>query len=126
MTMEKMTATTLSNILRSTYGETIKTMFEEQGETVLLVGNGKYAIPVVDANGDDAWVTVSVSVPKGSRDGDAYDGYAESTFYQSHLDEQAEKKRKADELKAQKQAEREAKKAERDAKKKAKEAESKE
>lgn len=117
------TSTVLSNSLRSRYSAMIVPHLEELGETVLCVGNGKFAIPCTNDDGDDAWVTISLTVPKGTRDGDAYDGYAESADYARHQQEQAEKKAEAERIRAQKQAERERKKAEKEAAKAAKQAE---
>jgi hypothetical protein len=60
---------------------------------------------VVDTDGNEKWIVLTVKVPTGSRDGDAYDGYAMAEDYRM---------RQAD--KAAKAAERERKTAERKAK----------
>ena len=63
-------------------------------EEVLRVGSNEIAIPVVDSDGNDEFVTFTVKVPTGSReDGEAYDGYAEAEEYRLKC---AEKKAKAE------------------------------
>lgn len=118
--MAKMTATALANALRNRYAALLLPALEEAGETVLCVGNGKYAVPCTNDEGDDAWVTLSLSVPKGTRDGDAYDGYEEAAAYNEHVQAVADRKAEAERVKAEKAAERERKKAEKEAAKKAK------
>lgn len=104
-------AMVLANELRNNYSTMIVPSLEQLGETVLCVGNGKYAIPCTNSENEDAWVLLSLTVPKGSRDGDPYDGYLEAEMYARHLREQQEKKEAAAKLKAEKQAERERKQA---------------
>ena len=47
--------------------------------------------PAIDELGNECFLTVTVQIPKGSRDGDPYDGYAEAENYR------LETKRKQDE-----------------------------
>ena len=82
----------------------IKDYFTEAGEEVLLIKSGTYAIPVVDSNNTDGWVTITVTIPKGSRDGEPFDGYEVAEDFAF---EQAEKEKK----KAEEAAKREKKKA---------------
>ena len=51
---------------------------------------------------DDAYVEITVKVPTGSRDGDAYDGYALAQEYEMKQKEKAEKAKAAAEKKAAK------------------------
>ena len=60
-------------------------------EDVQRAGSNEIAIPVVDAEGEDNWVTIVVKVPTGSRDGDPYDGYAMAQEYQMKQAAKAEK-----------------------------------
>ena len=68
-------------------------------DEVLVVGANELAIPVVDSEGNEKWVVLTIKVPTGSRDGDAYDGYAMAEDYQLKLSNKAaraaEKERKA-------------------------------
>ena len=103
------TTKVLNDEVRAQYMTAVREAMSATGDEVLVVGSNELAIPVVDTEGNEKWVVVTVKVPTGSRDGDAYDGYAMAEDYRMRL---------AD--KAAKQAERERKTAERQAKTKAK------
>lgn len=70
-------------------------------EDVLRTGSGQIAFPTVDDEGEDNWIVITVQVPSGSRDGDAYDGYSLAEEYAT---KQAEKVEKAKEAAAKKAA----------------------
>ena len=71
-------------------------------EDVQLAGSNEIAIPIVDGEGEDSWVTITIKVPTGSRDGDPYDGYAMAEEYRMKQAEKKEKAKKAAEEKARK------------------------
>lgn len=96
----------LCDNLRAQWLDTFKDVLEERGEEVLQTASNELAIPVVDAEGGEHFIVITVKVPTGSRDGDAYDGYAVAEDYAMKC---AERKAKAEE-KARKDAERKAKK----------------
>lgn len=96
----------LCDNLRAQWFDLFKKFLEEQGEEVLQTASNELAIPVVDAEGGEHFIVIAVKVPTGSRDGDAYDGYAVAEDYAMKC---AERKAKAEE-KARKDAERKAKK----------------
>ena len=102
------TQKSLNDALRAQYMERVHNCLSTEDE-VLVVGANELAVPVVDADGNEKWIVLTVKVPTGSRDGDAYDGYAMAEDYRMRLAE-----------KSAKQAERERKTAERQAKAKAK------
>lgn len=77
-------------------------------EDVLRTGTGEIAFPVVDEEGEDNWVVITVKIPTGSRDGEVYDGYSMAEDYTM--------KTAAKEEKAKEAAAKKAKKIERDAK----------
>lgn len=113
----------LNDNLRNGWVERFVAFLKTAGEDVQLTASNTLMFPTLDEDGNDKFVTLTVKVPKGSRDGDAYDGYAEAEDYAKHLKEQAEKKAEAEAKKAAKiardKAAREAKakaKAEREAK----------
>ena len=117
--MEKMTQKKLDEMLRTQYTKSIADLLRED-EEVLVVGANKLAFPVVDAQGNERFIEITIKVPTGSReDGEAYDGYAMAEDYQMKLDEKAEKAKANAEKKAAKIAKDEAARA---AKKAAKEA----
>lgn len=96
----------LCDNLRAQWFDTFKNFLEGQGEEVLQTASNELAIPVVDTEGGEHFIVVTVKVPTGSRDGDAYDGYAVAQDYTMKCEE---RKAKAEE-KARKSAERKAKK----------------
>ena len=101
------TQKSLNDALRAQYLERVHNCLSQEDD-VLVVGANELAVPVVDADGNEKWVVCTVKVPTGSRDGDAYDGYAMAQDYAMRQT-----------AKAAKQAERERKTAERKAKTKA-------
>lgn len=123
--MAKKTQTALDNELRAVYIEKVAELFKADGEEVLRTGSSEVAFPVVDSEGNEKFIVVSVKVPKGERkDGYVpYDGYSVAEEYAINQREKAYKKARADEAKQKKiaqdeafrkkQAELKAKKAER-------------
>lgn len=123
--MAKKTPTALDNELRAMYTEKVIELFTAQDEDVLRTGSSEIAFPVVDSEGNEKFVVISIKVPKGERkDGYVpYDGYSVAEEYAINQREKADKKAKADEAKRKKiaqdeafrkkQAELKAKKAER-------------
>lgn len=123
--MAKKTQTALDNELRAMYTEKVIELFTAQEEDVLRTGSSEIAFPVVDSEGNEKFVVISIKVPKGERkDGYVpYDGYSVAEEYAINQREKADKKAKADEAKRKKiaqdeafrkkQAELKAKKAER-------------
>ena len=90
------------DVLRADYVKRLVEMLKEEGEDVLVVGSNELAIPVVDGEGEEQYVVFKVQIPSGSRDGDAYDGYAMAEDYAMKQRDKAEKAAKAAEEKARK------------------------
>ena len=108
MSMAK-TQKSLNDELRALYLERVHDCLSLEDE-VLVVGANELAIPVVDTEGNEKWIVLTVKVPTGSRiDGEPYDGYAMAEDYRMRRI-----------AKAEKAAERERKTAERQAKTKTK------
>lgn len=99
----------------------IMDMLHEE-EEVLRVGSNEIAIPVVDAEGNEDWMVITMKVPTGSRlDGEPYDGYAMAEDYKMKCDEKEIKAAENAKKKAEKIAKDEAsRKAKAEAKAKAK------
>ena len=97
MSMAK-TMKSLNDELRALWVQRVSDCLSQEDE-VLVVGTNELAVPVVDADGNEKWIVLTVKVPTGSRDGDAYDGYAMAEDYQlklaSKATKAAEKERKA-------------------------------
>lgn len=67
------------------------------------------AIPTVDSEQNEKTVLIHFSVPKGSRDGIAYDPYEENERYKENVAAKKDKEAKRAEKKAREEAERERK-----------------
>ena len=105
-----MTATKeLQATLRTHYMEMVRLALESHDEEILITGSNEIAIPCVDAAGNEAFMVISFKIPKGSRDGDAYDGYLAAQDYADKERLKAEKAKEREAAKAKKLAEQEAK-----------------
>ena len=78
----KKTPTALDNELRAKYKTLIETLLEAAGEEILTIASNAIAFPIVDAESNEKFIKITISVPKGDRDGTPYDGYADVTDYQ--------------------------------------------
>ena len=105
--------------LRNSYLEKLTNFLRSNNEEVLITGTNEFALPCVDSEGNDEFIVVTVKVPTGSRDGDAYDGYSMAEDFAMKM---AEKKAKAEEAAAKKAAKIERDRKMREAKKSSKEA----
>ena len=100
--MAKVSRKVLREQVKALYLAKVREGLEKDGDEVLLVGSNKLAIPVVDAEGNEDFITVTISIPTGSRDdNEPYDGYGLAESYRLKLEDN---KRKAEE-KAKKKAE---------------------
>ena len=86
--------------LRADYLTKLREYLTEKGEEVLQTGSQEVAIPCVDSEGNDEYIVITIKVPTGSRDGEAYDGYAVAEEYRLRLEKQKET---AERLKAEKE-----------------------
>lgn len=92
----------LNDALRAKYLEVITKFLADNGEEVLETNSNEISIPCLDANGNEKFAIITVKIPTGSRDGDAYDGYAMAEEYKAKVAEKAEKAKLAAEAKAKK------------------------
>ena len=110
--------TTIRNDILALVRKAIET---ELNTDALTVSASEIALPVVDAEGNEKFAIVKVSIPRGTRNGngyDAYDGYAAADDYKAEQEEKAAKKAAST---AKKEAEAKAREARREAKKVVKE-----
>lgn len=110
----------LETLLRNQFLDLVSTAISEKNDTdVLPVSASELAIPCLDAEGNEKWVIVKVSIPRGTRNGegsyDPYDGYTAAEDYKFICEEKAEKKAKAEAVKKAKIAADEKKRAEKKA-----------
>ena len=92
-----MNKTQLETLLRVDYLNSIQELLSKQYETdVLPVSPNELAIPCVDAEGNEKWIVVKVSVPRGTRNGEGgyvpYDGYANAKIYKMECENDAQEK----------------------------------
>ena len=103
--MAKVTRKSLREQVKALYLTKVREGLEKDGDEVLLVGSNKLAIPVVDAEGNEDFITITISIPTGSRDdNEPYDGYGQAESYKLKLEENRHKaeekaKKKAEKIK---------------------------
>ena len=88
---------TLENKLRTQYLTLIKNMVSEKVDTdALTVSASELAIPCLDEEGNEKFVLIKVSIPRGTRNGeggyDPYDGYAAAEDYTAEQESKAQEK----------------------------------
>lgn len=110
-----------NDALRAQYIQKLIEKFQD--EDVMRTGTGEIAFPVVDEEGEDNWVVITVKIPTGTREGDAYDGFGLAEEYQIKQEEKAAKAKEAAIKKAEKIARDQKMRAEKAAAKAAHEAE---
>lgn len=88
--------------------EEISEIFRKKEYDVLRTGSQEICVPIIGEENEEGYLVLTFKVPKGSRDGEPYDGYSVAEEYKMKCEE---KKRKAKE-----NAEKKAKKIERDKK----------
>lgn len=90
-----MTKQELNNKLRASFIARVSETLANEGYEVLTTNSNQIAIPCVDEEQNDEYVVITFQIPKGSRDGDAYDGYAEAESYAMKVTDKAEKAKAA-------------------------------
>jgi hypothetical protein len=66
----------LNDKLREKYLTIISELLAKSDEEVLRVGSNELALPCLDDEGNEKFMVITIKVPTGSREGDAYDGYS--------------------------------------------------
>lgn len=88
--------------VRQTLMGEISTFLNEKGYEILKTGSQEYCVPVVGEDHEEGYIVLTFKVPTGSRDGEAYDGYAMEQAYRIKLEEKALKAQEAAKKKAAK------------------------
>ena len=112
-----MTKAQMETAIRNEFLTLIAQAIGDQKETdALPVSASEIAVPCLDAEGNETWALIKVSIPRGTRNGEGgytpYDGYAAAEDYQIDLQEKADKKAAAEAKKQAKIAKDQAKRAE--------------
>lgn len=87
--------------VRQTYMEKVRQWLAADGEEILATATNELTLPCVDEKGEEMFLTLVFKIPKGSRDGDPYDGYEMAQDYERC---QAEKAKNRATAKAKKEA----------------------
>ena len=98
----------LANKIRAEVISMLLEMFLARDEDAALIGSNTLNFPTV-IDGEEAWVEVTVKVPKGTKD-EEYDGYGRREDYRLALEDKADKAAKKEAEKAAKIAKQEARK----------------
>ena len=89
--------------------ETLKDFFENREEEVLRIKDNEIAFPIVDEEGEEAFIKITVAIPLGSRkDNEPFDAYSLEEEYeikQKLKKEKEEEKRRKKEEKIKKDEE---------------------
>ena len=96
--MAELTPTALEKILRKKYVDVVSEMLKNAGEEVLAISGNVIAFPTVNEACEDAWIEITVKVPKGEKlevGYAGYDGYEQAEAYKKAQAEIAEKEAKA-------------------------------
>lgn len=70
----------ISDSVRTAFMDKFREYFEGCGETVLLIKSNGFSIPWA-ADGEEGYINVTFTIPKGSRDGTPFDGFNEAENY---------------------------------------------
>lgn len=89
--MVKMSKHKLASIKRNEVIEMLAELLADCGEEVLRENGNAIVFPSTDSEGNELFVKIVVSVPRGDRSGEAYDGYDAAAAYKEHCEEVAAK-----------------------------------
>ena len=89
--------------IKAQYINTLKEFFTTNGEEVLQIKSNEFCFPIVDEEGNEDFVKITVAIPMGTRDdNEPFDGYGKAEEYQMKLQAKAEKAEKTAKKKAEK------------------------
>jgi hypothetical protein len=117
--MPKLTKSQLATAKREEVLAMFAQYLADLGEEVMRESGNAIVFPTTDEQGNEMFVKVAVSIPRGDRSGEAYDGYAAAADYKTHCEkviadreqrnrENAEKTAKAKERQAAAKAKKDA------------------
>jgi hypothetical protein len=82
--MAKMTKSQLTTMKREEILALLTEFFESHGEEVMRESGNAITFPSIDAGDNELFVKIAVSIPRGDRSGEAYDGYAAAQQFKEH------------------------------------------
>lgn len=92
----------LHDSLRADFMRRVRDYLAQDGDEILVTGTNEFAVPCVDAEGNEEFLVLTFKIPTGSRDGDPYDGYAMAEDFRMKQEAKAEKAKASAEKKAAK------------------------
>lgn len=82
--------------------ESVKGLLNDNQYDVLLTGSNEIAIPIVGEDNEEGYLVITFKIPKGSRDGEEYNGYYAANDYAHKVAEKLEKEKIKEKKKAEK------------------------
>ena len=87
----------LENALRSEIMQVVIDALESHFDVnAIIVGSGEISIPVTDAEGNEKYPKIKVSIPRGTRNGEGgyipYDGYEAAEAYKEEKESKAQER----------------------------------
>lgn len=94
---------TLREKIKQNYTAQLIDFFCKNDEDVLQIKSNEICFPVIDEEGNEDFVKITIAVPTGSRDdNEPFDGYGKAQEYEMKQKEKKEKAEKAAKKKAEK------------------------
>lgn len=91
----------VGEIIKARFMSVYRELMETQGEEVLLVKSGTFSIPWA-LDGEEGYINITFSIPKGARDGEGYSGHEEAQNFEFEQSAKAAKKAAAEIAKVKK------------------------
>lgn len=82
--MAKMSKSQMTTMKREEILALLTEFFESRGEEVMRESGNAITFPSIDAGDNELFVKIAVSIPRGDRSGEAYDGYAAAQQFKEH------------------------------------------
>lgn len=98
--MAKVTKSQLTTMKREEELARLVEFLTGEGEDVMREAGNAIVFPSTNTEGDEIFVKITVTIPRGDRSGEAYDGYTAAQDYALHLEEKAANKAQRDKEKA--------------------------
>ena len=98
--MAKITKSQLTSMKREEVLAMLTDFLTEQDEEVMRESGNALVYPSVDAAGNEIYIKITVSIPRGDRSGEAYDGHDAAAAYKEHCEEVAANKAQREKEKA--------------------------
>ena len=99
-----MTNKQMTDALRATYTEALKSFLADQFGDVCQTASGTLMVPAVKADGTETWVKFNIVVPKDASEESGTDGYALAKEYELKLAKAAARKAEAERKTAERKA----------------------